>query len=106
MSIRSAETGSQVSEKIPQTPGAHPENLGQIDPHEVQKGKQVAFSLFLGLMVDGVPEGLLMGFLAAEGHLSAVLIVSLLLANFPEAFSSASLMRQGGVSNSKIIAMW
>lgn len=71
-----------------------------------KRGKHVAFALFLGILVDGVPEGLLMGFLAAEGHLSAVLIISLLVANFPEAFSSASLMRQGGVSSSKIIAMW
>jgi len=73
---------------------------------EAKRGKHVAFALFLGILVDGVPEGLLMGFLAAEGHLSAVLIISLLVANFPEAFSSASLMRQGGVSSSKIIAMW
>jgi len=47
-----------------------------------------------------------MGFLAAEGHLSWVLVFSLLVANFPEAFSSASLMRQAGESKAKIIGMW
>jgi hypothetical protein len=70
------------------------------------RGNQVAFGLFLGLLVDGVPEGILMGFLAAEGHLSEVLIASLLVANFPEAFSSASMMVQGGISIPSIISMW
>lgn len=85
---------------------AEEESLVEVDPALALKGKQVAFALFLGILVDGVPEGLLMGFLAAEGHLSAVLIISLLVANFPEAFSSASLMSQGGVSSVKIVSMW
>jgi len=82
------------------------ENSGSNLDSEAQKGNSVAFALFLGLLVDGVPEGILMGFLAAEGHLSEVLIVSLLVANFPEAFSSASLMVQGGISIPIIISMW
>jgi len=81
-------------------------SLAQVDPEMAQRGKQVAFALFLGILVDGVPEGLLMGFLAAEGHLSMVLVISLLVANFPEAFSSASLMRQGNVSSCRIVSMW
>merc|ERR1719174_1706076 len=76
------------------------------DPHEVQHAKSVAFALFLGLLVDGVPEGVLMGFLAAEGHLTPVLIISLFVANFPEAFSSASLLVQARLSVAKIIGMW
>jgi hypothetical protein len=83
-----------------------PASIAQVDPGMAERGKHVAFALFLGILVDGVPEGLLMGFLAAEGHLSAVLIISLIVANFPEAFSSASLMKQGGVSNVKIVSMW
>jgi len=81
-------------------------SLTQVDPQMAERGKHVAFALFLGILVDGVPEGLLMGFLAAEGHLSIVLVISLLVANFPEAFSSASLMRQGGVSCMRIVSMW
>lgn len=73
---------------------------------EVQHSKSVAFALFLGLLVDGVPEGILMGFLSAEGHLGPVLILSLLVANFPEAFSSASLLMQARMSTGKIIGMW
>lgn len=75
-------------------------------PEEIQHAKSVAFALFLGLLVDGVPEGILMGFLAAEGHLTPVLIISLFVANFPEAFSSASLLIQAKMSIAKIIGMW
>jgi len=83
-----------------------PASIADVDPELAAKGNHVAFALFLGLLVDGVPEGILMGFLAAEGHLSEVLIVSLLVANFPEAFSSASLMVQGGVGIPTIVSMW
>eukprot|EP00929_Paragymnodinium_shiwhaense_P120345 TRINITY_DN92285_c0_g1_i1.p1 TRINITY_DN92285_c0_g1~~TRINITY_DN92285_c0_g1_i1.p1 ORF type:complete len:528 (+),score=133.86 TRINITY_DN92285_c0_g1_i1:183-1766(+) len=74
--------------------------------HNAEKAKQVALGLFLGLLIDGVPEGILMGFLAAEGHLSPVFIVSLFVANFPEAFCSASLLRQAEMSTLKIVGMW
>jgi zinc transporter ZupT len=75
------------------------------DPEEINRAKSVALSLFLGLLVDGVPEGILMGFLSAEGHLTPVLIVSLFIANFPEAFSSSSLLIQAWPFW-KILAMW
>merc|ERR1740130_116272 len=77
-----------------------------MDPAEVQHAKSVAFALFLGLLVDGIPEGILMGFLSAEGHLTPVLIISLFVANFPEAFSSSSLLVQAQMSIPKIIGMW
>lgn len=76
------------------------------DPEEIQHAKSVAFALFLGLLVDGVPEGILMGFLSAEGHLTPVLIISLFVANFPEAFSSASLLIQAGMKTPAIVGMW
>mmetsp|Transcript_17769 Transcript_17769/g.49265 ORF Transcript_17769/g.49265 Transcript_17769/m.49265 type:complete len:418 (-) Transcript_17769:104-1357(-) len=73
---------------------------------ERQKATQVAYALFLGLLLDGVPEGILMGFLAAERHLSPVLIISLFVANFPEAFSSSTLFIKGNMPTSYILAMW
>jgi len=97
--------GSRSPSK-PRTSGSLGSPSASVSGSEAARGKHVAFALFLGLTVDGVPEGILMGVLAAEGHLSAVLIISLFVANFPEAFSSASLMRQGGVSRLKIVGMW
>jgi hypothetical protein len=70
------------------------------------EGMRLAYAMFLGLLVDGIPESILLGFLAAENSLSLVLVLSLFVANFPEAFSSASLMKEAGVSVFKIVGMW
>lgn len=92
---------------IPESPRSDsPAQDDEKDKDADGQGAKVGFALFMGILVDGVPEGLLMGFLAAEDHLSMVLILSLLVANFPEAFSSASLMSEAGVSKAKILSMW
>lgn len=102
------------------TPKAKKDSSGTLDREKTQeeldeeaeeekrlaKGLKLAQSMFLGLLVDGVPESILLGFLAAERSLSLVLVVSLFIANFPEAFSSASLMKEAGVPVWKIIGMW
>jgi zinc transporter ZupT len=72
----------------------------------VAEGMRLAYAMFLGLVVDGIPESILLGFLAAENSLSLVLVLSLFVANFPEAFSSASLMKEAGVPVWKIVGMW
>jgi len=66
----------------------------------------VGMATWLGVFVDGVPEGVLLGFLAAEGRLSAALVVSLFLANLPEAFSSASLLREARKPAWAILGLW
>jgi len=68
--------------------------------------KSVAKALFLGLLIDGVPEGILMGFLAAEERLSPVFVVSIFLANFPEAFSSGSLFTVAETPARVVMGMW
>merc|ERR1719409_2501736 len=73
---------------------------------KAEKGMRLAYAMFLGLLVDGVPRSILLGFLAAERSLSLVLVLSLFVANFPEAFSSASLMKEADVPKIKIIGMW
>jgi len=73
---------------------------------KAEKGMRLAYAMFLGLLVDGIPESILLGFLAAENSLSLVLVLSLFVANFPEAFSSASLMKENNVSLMKIMGMW
>jgi len=103
--VRGREKGMRAMmdqlQKVELTPRGSPEE------EKVRKrAKLVAISLFLGLLVDGVPEGILMGFLAAEGHLTPVFVFSLFVANFPEAFSSASLLITAKMSQKKIIGMW
>mmetsp|Transcript_48443 Transcript_48443/g.122254 ORF Transcript_48443/g.122254 Transcript_48443/m.122254 type:complete len:566 (+) Transcript_48443:138-1835(+) len=78
----------------------------RVEDQLIQKARATASALFLGLLIDGIPEGILMGFLAAEGHLTPVLVISLFVANFPEAFSSASLLVLGKMPVYIIVGMW
>lgn len=65
-----------------------------------------AFSIWLGILIDGVPESMLIGFMASAGELSLAFIVAVFLANFPEAMSASALMKRNGDATSKIIFMW
>jgi zinc transporter ZupT len=69
--------------------------------------KTLAFGMFVGVLADGVPEAILIGFLASSGKLSMMFIISLFVANFPESFASASLLHEHKTFSSLvIIGMW
>jgi len=76
------------------------------------KKKALAFSIIAGVIVDGVAEGGLIAFLAVHRNLSADFIFSVFLANFPEAFSSASMLRSvyrgknGNMHSTLIVLSW
>jgi hypothetical protein len=71
------------------------------------QAKTLAFGMFVGVLADGLPESILIGFLASSGKLSVMFIVSLFIANFPESFSAASLMHEHkAFSTPVIIGMW
>eukprot|EP00913_Durusdinium_trenchii_P023015 g21610.t1 len=53
---------------------------------------QVALSMWLGMMLDGIPEALMLGFMTNEGAVSFAFLVAIFIANFPEAFSGSSLL--------------
>jgi hypothetical protein len=70
-------------------------------------GASLALGMLAGIVADGVPESVLIGFLATGGKLSTMFIVSLFIANFPESFSSASIMQEHETfSKWAIIGMW
>lgn len=54
---------------------------------------QVALSMWLGMMLDGIPEALMLGFMTNEGSVTFSFLVAIFIANFPEAFSGSSLLR-------------
>merc|ERR1719161_3155550 len=86
--------------------GAGEDDSEEDKEKRLEEGLRLAYAMFLGLLVDGIPESILLGFLAAERSLSLVLVLSLFVANFPEAFSSASLMKEAGIPVWKIVGMW
>jgi len=78
--------------------------------HEVRvvsnRAKNVAMSMWLGVTLDGIPESIMMGFMAKRQRLTKVLVVSIFIANFPEAFSAASMLKGHGMESWKILLMW
>jgi len=74
---------------------------------EEKSGSALALGMLAGIMADGIPEAILIGFLASKGNISMMFIVSLFIANFPESFSSASLMKEHATfSTPVIIGLW
>lgn len=70
--------------------------------HEIR----VAVFIWLGALLDGIPEAIMLGYLAAEYKLSFALVVALFVSNFPESFSSAVLLVKHGIERWKVISMW
>ena len=64
-------------------------------------------AIWLGLLIDGIPESLTIG--AGElvsGGVSVTLLAGLFISNYPEALSSSDGMRQQGFPFARIVMMW
>ncbi len=64
------------------------------------------YAIWLGIMLDGIPESLVIGASLIHAHVSLSLLAGLFLSNYPEALSSSIGMRQQGLSFCKILFMW
>ena len=63
--------------------------------------------IWLGIMIDAIPESLVIGFMVTEGKKSPLIfIVGVFLSNFPEAVSSAGTMKAAGLSVRRIMLLW
>ncbi len=70
-------------------------------------GGGAALAIWLGILIDGVPESLVIGMLATSANgVSFAFIAGVFLANLPEAMSSAVSMRNTGMRLAGILAMW
>jgi zinc transporter ZupT len=86
---------------------------GKAFPSLSEMTKQVAghegaaMAMFLGILLDGIPESFVIGAnVLVKGGISLSLIGGLLLANLPEALSSAAGMKEQGIRVTKILWMW
>eukprot|EP00300_Choanocystis_sp_HF-7_P016303 c19370_g1_i2.p1 GENE.c19370_g1_i2~~c19370_g1_i2.p1 ORF type:complete len:342 (+),score=83.83 c19370_g1_i2:195-1220(+) len=64
-----------------------------------------AMSVWLGVLVDGIPEAMVIGFMTKQDRISYGFVVGVFLSNFPEALSAASLMRSR-YTGMKILVLW
>src|SRR5574341_281064 len=74
---------------------------------EEHAGSSAPVAIFLGALVDGVPESLVIGAtMIGTRPPSLSFLVAVFLSNFPEALSSATGMTKAGFSKARILGMW
>jgi CRP-like cAMP-binding protein len=73
---------------------------------EMHEHSGAPLAIWLGIMLDGIPESLVIGASLIHSHISLSLLAGLFLSNYPEALSSSVGMRQQGLSFNRILFMW
>jgi zinc transporter ZupT len=83
-------------------------NITQSDvSEEVSEHGNPSMAIWLGMMLDGVPESIVVGSsLILHPSISLSLLAGLTISNFPEALSSSVGMRKQKMPDMKIILMW
>ncbi|MEM1368799.1 MAG: cyclic nucleotide-binding domain-containing protein [Cyanobacteria bacterium P01_H01_bin.15] len=72
----------------------------------VEEHGNAPMAIWLGLLMDGIPEALTIGAHLIYAPMSPTLLAGLFVANYPEAFSSSQGMRELGFSWLRIFIMW
>lgn len=74
---------------------------------EIQQHAGAPLAIWLGILLDGIPESLVIGAsVSAHGIVSLSLLAGLFLSNYPEALSSSVGMRKQGMPFGRILLMW
>lgn len=73
---------------------------------ERKGGSNVALAIWLGILLDGIPESLIIGSTMEGSNVSLALIGGLFIANIPESMSSAVVMKGQGGKAWNIMLMW
>ena len=72
----------------------------------IAEHKEAPMAIWLGLLMDGIPEALTIGAHIVTNPISPSLMAGLMLSNYPEALSSSEGMKQQGFSMVRILGMW
>lgn len=64
------------------------------------------FAIWLGILLDGIPESFVIGASTIHSTLSLSLLAGLFLSNYPEALSSSLGMKKQGKKFGRIVMMW
>ena len=88
---------------------------GIIDRHggeqrmSIATTKQVGggLAIFLGTLLDGIPESLVLGIsLALGGTVGVAFLVAVVISNLPEGMAGTTSMQGAGMSRTTIVSMW
>jgi ZIP family zinc transporter len=71
------------------------------------RAKQAGRAIVLGIVLDGIPESLVLGLTVLEaGTVSAALLVAVFLSNLPEAIAATTALSRAGRNPSRIMRFW
>ncbi len=71
------------------------------------KGASGGLAIFIGTLLDAIPESMIIGVSLLEtGKVSFLLVIAVFISNFPEGLSSSVGLKKGGYSNKKILFLW
>jgi ZIP family zinc transporter len=74
-------------------------------PEQAKAGSGAA--MFLGALLDGIPETYVLGIsLATGGAVNIALVTAVFVANIPEGIAGTTSLRTAGYSNRRIYVMW
>jgi zinc transporter ZupT len=72
----------------------------------LQQHRSAPLAIWLGLMLDDIPEALVIGSSLVHSQVSVSLIAGLFLSNYPEALSSSVGMMRQGFPFQRVFSMW
>lgn len=71
--------------------------------HENHSG----LSIFIGTMIDAIPESIIIGVsLLEQGTVSYLMVIAVFISNFPEGLSSTVGLKKDGYNRKTILTMW
>jgi ZIP family zinc transporter len=74
---------------------------------EGARAKQAGRAIVLGIILDGIPESLVLGLTVLEaGTVSAALLVAVFLSNLPEAIAATTALSRAGRDPARIMRFW
>lgn len=68
--------------------------------------RSAPLAIVVGTLIDNIPESVVIGMNAGDGHFGWSFLLAVFISNFPEALSSAAGMRQAGTKKHQILGLW
>jgi len=79
--------------------------VGAVQPAD-PGSRKVGMAIYLGLLIDSVPESFIIGVMVKDNELTAAFMLGVFLSNLPEALSSADIMKLEGHDKRTILSLW
>jgi zinc transporter, ZIP family len=79
------------------------------DDRKDSSGRQAdgsALAIVLGIVLDGIPESVVLGLTVLSGQVSVALLVAVALSNIPESFAATSGLSRSGWAQRRILGLW